>query len=206
MYISGHPLQDVEARWRKNITATTADFVVDPETGTAVVSDGKIAVIGGIVTGKTLKTTKNSQTMAFITLEDLTGTIEVIVFPRDYENNKLLLEEDRRVFIRGRVTHSDDAQGKLVCERVREFENWPQELWVKFADKAAFDEGRGKLLQHVAGRGVTVYLEKERAVKKAAATIHEPISEDDLYRIETIFGSENVRMVDKTLEEIWRVR
>lgn len=82
----------------------------------------------------------------------------------------------------------------------------PAELWVKFADKAAFDQGRGRLLQLVGGRGVTVFLEKERAVKKAAASVHEPISEDDLYRIEAMFGKENVRMVEKTLEEIWKTR
>ena len=206
VYISGHPLQDVEKRWRKNITTCASDFVVDPDTGEAAVKDGKIAVVGGILTDKTLKTTKNGQTMAFVTLEDLTGSVEIVVFPRDYENNKAMLERDRRVFIRGRVSHSDEPQGKLICERVREFENWPEELWVRFPDRAAFEQGRSRLLQFVAGRGVTVYLEKERAVKKAAETVHEPIGEEDLYRIEATFGKENVRLVEKSLEEIWKIR
>lgn len=114
---------------------------MDPETGHAAAKDGSIAVIGGIITSKNLKITKNNQTMAFLTLEDLTGTIEIIVFPKDYENNRSMLEEEKRVFIRGRVTHGEDAVGKLVCERVIEFSPWPKELWVKFADKAAFDDG-----------------------------------------------------------------
>ena len=121
VYISGHPLEDDEKKWKNNITATAADFVVDPETGHAAAKDGSIAVIGGIITSKNLKITKNNQTMAFLTLEDLTGTIEIIVFPKDYENNRSMLEEEKRVFIRGRVTHGEDAVGKLVCERVIEF-------------------------------------------------------------------------------------
>lgn len=204
VYISGHPLEDDEKKWKNNITATAADFVVDPETGHAVAKDGSIAVIGGIITSKNLKITKNNQTMAFLTLEDLTGTIEIIVFPKDYENNRSMLEEEKRVFIRGRVTHGEDAVGKLVCERVIEFSPWPKELWVKFADKAAFDDGRARLLQLVGGRGVTVFLEKERLVKRATASLNEPLTEDDIYRIETLYGKDNVRMVDKTLDEIWK--
>lgn len=204
VYISGHPLEDDEKKWKNNITATAADFVVDPETGHAAAKDGSIAVIGGIITSKNLKITKNNQTMAFLTLEDLTGTIEIIVFPKDYENNRSMLEEEKRVFIRGRVTHGEDAVGKLVCERVIEFSPWPKELWVKFADKAAFDDGRARLLQLVGGRGVTVFLEKERLVKRATASLNEPLTEDDIYRIETLYGKDNVRMVDKTLDEIWK--
>ena len=204
VYISGHPLEDDEKKWKNNITATAADFVVDPETGHAVAKDGSIAVIGGIITSKNLKITKNNQTMAFLTLEDLTGTIEIIVFPKDYENNRSMLEEEKRVFIRGRVTHGEDAVGKLVCERVIEFSPWPKELWVKFADKAAFDDGRARLLQLVGGGGVTLFLEKQRLVKRATASLNEPLTEDDIYRIETLYGKDNVRMVDKTLDEIWK--
>ena len=82
VYISGHPLDDYEELWRKNITATAADFVVDEETERARVQDGERVVVGGMVAGKTVKTTRTNQLMAFITLEDLMGSVEVIVFPR----------------------------------------------------------------------------------------------------------------------------
>ena len=201
VYISGHPLEDVAKRWKRNITASAADFVVDPDTGKAEVDDGQIKIIGGLITGKSLKTTRNNQTMAFVTLEDLTGSLEVIVFPRDYENNREQLVEDARVFIRGRVSLGDEVKGKLVCERVIPFEPWPRELWVKFPDEAAFRQGRGRLLNLVAGKGVTVYLEAEKAVKRARPTVTEPFTEEDLYRIETFFGKENVRLTEKSLEE-----
>lgn len=86
--VSGHPLEKYEERWRKSITAVTADFQWDDEVHAAKVHDGARAVIGGMASReKTIKYTKNNQVMAFLTIEDLVGTVEVIVFPRDYEKN-----------------------------------------------------------------------------------------------------------------------
>ena len=69
--ISGHPLEEYEERWRKNITARTVDFQIDEELGTSKAGDGEIAVIGGIITNKTVKYTRNNKVMAFLTIEDL---------------------------------------------------------------------------------------------------------------------------------------
>ena len=95
VYISGHPLEEYEERWRKNITARTVDFQIDEELGTSKARDGEIAVIGGIITNKTVKYTRNNKVMAFLTIEDLVGTVEVVVFPNDYE--KYLSAEKFRV-------------------------------------------------------------------------------------------------------------
>ena len=101
-------MEEYEAKWRKSITATTLDFQLDEEMGRTKVRDGEKAVIGGMITAKTVKHTKNNKTMAFLTIEDLVGTVEVVVFPRDYENNRLYLEEDSKVFVKGRVSEEDD--------------------------------------------------------------------------------------------------
>lgn len=100
VYISGHPLEKYEAMWRKNISAVTADFMLDEETGVSRVKDGEKVVVGGMLTAKTIKHTKTGKTMAFVTLEDLVGTVEVVIFPRDYENNRNMLEEDSKVLFR----------------------------------------------------------------------------------------------------------
>ena len=92
VYISGHPLEEYEEKWRKNINATTNDFIWDEETGKTKVSDNEKVIVGGMITDKTIKYTKNNKTMAFLTLEDLLGTVEVIVFPRDYERYQYLSE------------------------------------------------------------------------------------------------------------------
>ena len=90
IYVSGHPLEAYEATWRNNITAVTIDFIVDEETEAARVQDGTYVTIGGMITGKTVKTTRNNKLMAFLTLEDLVGSVEVIVFPKDYESKREL--------------------------------------------------------------------------------------------------------------------
>ena len=117
VYISGHPLEEYEERWRKNITARTVDFQIDEELGTSKAGDGEIAVIGGIITNKTVKYTRNNKVMAFLTIEDLVGTVEVVVFPNDYEKNVQKMEEDSKVFIRGKVQGDADKASKLICEK-----------------------------------------------------------------------------------------
>ena len=115
IYVSGHPIEAYEGLWRKNVTAMATDFIVDEETGSARVTDGGYATIGGMITGKTVKTTRNNKMMAFITVEDLVGSVEVIVFPKDYESKRELLNQDAKVFIQGRVSVGDDPVGKLIC-------------------------------------------------------------------------------------------
>ena len=89
IYVSGHPMQEYEEKWRKNISATTMDFQYDEESAHTKVREGAKEIIGGIITDKTIKHTKTNKTMAFLTIEDLVGTVEVVVFPRDYEKNRM---------------------------------------------------------------------------------------------------------------------
>uniref|UniRef100_UPI003FEEC774 DNA polymerase III subunit alpha n=1 Tax=Waltera intestinalis TaxID=2606635 RepID=UPI003FEEC774 len=146
VYISGHPLDDYEGLWRKNITATSADFIVDEETEEAVVKDGMKVVIGGLVAGKVVKTTRSNQLMAFITLEDLMGSVEVIVFPKNYEADRDVLTEDSKIFIKGRVSLGDEPVGKLVCEQVIPFSKVPRQLWLQFEDKEIYQAKEGEIL------------------------------------------------------------
>ena len=138
IYLSGHPLEQYRGILEKNISAKTTDFQPDEETGLSVVMDNQKVVVGGMVTEKTIKYTKNNKVMAFVTLEDLVGTVEVVVFPRDYEKYQSLLDEDARVLIQGRVSAEDDKASKLILERVRTFEEVPRELWLQFDDRDAY--------------------------------------------------------------------
>lgn len=122
VYISGHPLEEYEEKWRKSISATTLDFQLDEETGRTKVRDGSREIIGGMITSKMIKYTKKNQTMAFITVEDLLGTVEVVIFPQSYEKSQQYLQEDSKVFVRGRVSEEDDNASKLICEEVIPFD------------------------------------------------------------------------------------
>ena len=138
VYISGHPLEEYEEKWRKSISATTLDFQLDEETGRTKVRDGSREIIGGMITSKTIKYTKKNQTMAFITIEDLLGTVEVVIFPQSYEKSQQYLQEDSKVFVRGRVSEEDDNASKLICEEVIPFDMTKKELWIQYADKQSY--------------------------------------------------------------------
>ena len=206
IYVSGHPMQEYEGKWRKNISATTMDFQIDEETGHTKVRDGAKAVIGGMITGKTIKHTKNGKTMAFLTIEDLLGTVEVVVFPRDYENNKAYLEEDSKVFVKGRVSEEDDNASKLICELIVPFEEAVSELWIQFPDKDAFLADESKLyemLEDSNGKDrVVIYCAKEKIMKRLPQSHNIHVEHSLLEKLETYFGKTRIKVVEKAIENI----
>ena len=204
IYVSGHPMDEYLETWKNSITAKTTDFMVDEETGRAVVEDGARATIGGMITARTVKLTKNGQQMAFVTLEDMVGSVEVIVFPRDYENKKQLLNEDAKVFISGRTSIGDDPAGRLICEQVIPFDEVPKDLWLKFADKTEYDARWPKVTEILRGSDghdtVIIYLEKERAKKVLPANWHVAASTEVTEKLMKIIGEKNVKVVEKGLK------
>ena len=141
IYLSGHPMEEYEEQWRKGISKTTQDFQFDEELGFSRVSDGAAEIIGGIIASKTIKYTKNNKTMCFLTIEDIMGSVEVVVFPRDYERYHQYLEVENVVFVKGRVSEEDEASSKLICEKVIPFGQKKQELWIQYPDKETFLQG-----------------------------------------------------------------
>lgn len=123
IYVSGHPLEEYQDMLQKYTTWRSSDFALDEDTGQVAVPDRAPAVIGGMVAEKTIKYTRNSQVMAFISLEDLVGSVEVVIFPRDYEQYSSLLTEDAKLFIRGRISVEEDKDAKLICEQIASFED-----------------------------------------------------------------------------------
>ena len=206
IYVSGHPLEAYEATWRNNITAVTIDFIVDEETEAARVQDGTYVTIGGMITGKTVKTTRNNKLMAFLTLEDLVGSVEVIVFPKDYESKRELFVEDAKVFIQGRASIGDDPVGKVICERVIPFQSLPKELWLKFPDKDVYMAREAEILSELkeseGNDTVIIYLEKERAKKVLPANRNVSASNELVSVLTEKLGEKNVKVVEKTVEKI----
>lgn len=204
IYISGHPLDDYEEMWKKNISATTLDFQPDEESGRSKVHDGARETVGGMITDKTVKHTKTNQMMAFVTVEDLLGTVEIVVFPRDYERNRALLETDQKVFIKGRVSEEDERPSKLICERVVPFEQKKRELWIQFPDKASFLENEqtvyGHLMDFEGDDEVIIYCQAERAMKKLPRSRNIMISPQVISRLMNQFGEKRIKVVEKTIE------
>ena len=204
VYISGHPLEEYEEQWQKAISATTLDFQLDEESNHSKVHDGAREIIGGFITEKTMKATKTNQMMAFVTLEDLLGTVEVVVFPRDYEKNRTLLEVDRKVFIKGRVSEEDDKPSKLICEKVVPFNQIKRELWIQFPDKADYLKNEqlvyGYLADSEGEDEVVIYCQAERAVKRFPKNRNIQISPQVLSKLMNHYGEKRVKVVEKTIE------
>lgn len=204
VYLTGHPLEDYEEKWRKSISKTTLDFQIDEETGRARVSDGAKETIGGIIIEKTIKYTRTNQTMAYLTIEDLAGTVEVVVFPRDYERNQSCLNEDSKVFVRGRVSEEDDAPSKLICEKIIPFDQTKKELWIQYADKMEYLEDEPHLFDLLkdseGSDGVVVYCKAERAVKRLPVGRNIRIEPVILGRLANYYGEARVKVVEKPIE------
>ena len=199
IYVSGHPLEEYEGLWKKNITDMTSAFALDEETGAVSVEDGKTAVIGGIITDKKIKYTKNDKVMAFLQLEDLAGTVEVIVFPRDYEKNADKLVVDNKVFIKGRVSVEEEKDGKLICEQITAFDQMPKKLWIKFSTMEAYEE-KAEKLNAILGESeghdrVVIYIESDRAMKTLPANRNVKADRTLVQILGSAFGEENVKVV-----------
>ena len=205
IYLTGHPLEEYEERWRKNISAVTTDFVLDEETNEVKVKDNQKVTVGGMITEKTIKYTKNNKVMAFLTLEDLVGTVEVIVFPNSYEKYSSLLNEDEKVFITGRANVEEDKNGKLICEQITSFDSVKRELWLQFSTKEEFEakeqELYGRLHDSDGRDSVVIYISSIKAMKRLPNNYNICINQEIVNNLTNFLGENNVKVVEKSIEK-----
>lgn len=205
IYLTGHPLEEYEERWRKNISAVTTDFILDEETNAVKIKDNQKVTVGGMITEKTIKYTKNNKVMAFLTLEDLLGTVEVIVFPNSYEKYSQLLNEDEKVFITGRANVEEDKNGKIICEQITSFDSVKRELWLQFATKEEFEAKEQELyakLHDSDGRdAVIIYISSIKAMKRLPNNYNICVNQEIVNNLTNFLGENNVKVVEKSIEK-----
>lgn len=199
IYISGHPLEEYQEIWEKRKTATTADFLLDDEIGRIRAVDGSTVTIGGIIAYKKIKYTKNDKVMAFLQLEDLLGTVEVMVFPKVYEKNSAKLVEENKVFIKGRVAAEDEKDGKLICESITAFEDIPRKLWIKFEAMEDYVNKEAELMSALedsdGNDSVVIYIEQSKAIKNLPPNRNVKAGRELVERLGSLFGEDNVKVV-----------
>ncbi len=205
IYVSGHPLEEYEEKWRKNITHVTGDFLLDEETGEVRVRDGEQAMIGGMIAGKTIKYTKKNQTMAFLTIEDIYGAVEVIVFPQSYEKYSQMLNPDNKVFIRGRVSVEEDKNAKLICEQMYSFDDAKRELWIQFPTMEAYKSLEAEvfaILRQSDGQDqVAFYVANPRSVRKLGPNMGVSADQELISALSVKLGEKNVKVLEKRIEK-----
>ena len=206
IYVSGHPLEEFEDLWRRGITNTTADFVLEEESGETRVRDNAPCTIGGIISNKKIKYTKNDKIMAFLQIEDLVGTVEVIVFPRDYEKNSMKLLEDNKVFIKGHVSLEEDRDGKVICEGITAFDEIPKKLWIKFPTMEAYQASSNELLQTLQTSdghdSVVIYIEEAKAMKKLPPSCSVQAGEELKAQLCAKYGEDNIKIAWDIRKEV----
>ncbi len=206
IYVSGHPLEEFEDLWRRGITNTTADFVLEEESGETRVRDNASCTIGGIISNKKIKYTKNDKIMAFLQIEDLVGTVEVIVFPRDYEKNSIKLLEDNKVFIKGHVSLEEDRDGKVICEGITAFDEIPKKLWIKFPTMEAYQASSNELLQTLQTSdghdSVVIYIEEAKAMKKLPPSCSVQAGEELKAQLCAKYGEDNIKIAWDIRKEV----
>ena len=208
-YISGHPLEEYEEQWKRGISHVTADFLPPEEGEEQRIRDGERAIVGGMITSKTMKATKNNKMMAFITVEDLVGSVEVIVFPRDYEKNASMLNVDSKVFVSGRISAEEDRASKLILEKIVPFDIPKKELWIQFSDMEEYNRREQELyraLMDSEGEDeVIIYVRKEKKKKILPASRNVHVSDLLLEKLSRDFGEKNVKAVQKRIENMGKM-
>lgn len=196
VYVSGHPLDEYTGMVNKYITNVSSDFEVDDELGETKARDGAIATIGGLITEKTIKTTKKGQLMAFLTVEDVVGTVEVVVFPNSFTANRVVIDHAEKVFVTGKVQANVDENAKLICDKVVDFASIPRKLWIRFASLSDYEDKKDELygiLCNSDGKDtVVIYCTKEnkRLTLPASRTIR--VDSELIQKLQSMYGEKNV--------------
>lgn len=196
VYVSGHPLDEYAAMWKKHISAMSTDFEIDDETGEPKVKVDSKATIGGMIMAKSVKPTKTGQLMAYLTIEDLVGTVEVIVFPRTFSTYRNIIERTDKLFITGRVNANADENAKLICESVVPFEDVPRKLWIRFASEEEYLKKAADLaeeLKYSDGKdSIIIYCTKENKRIALPQSRNIRITPDILASLRAQYGIKNV--------------
>ena len=206
IYLSGRALEKYAAALKKNITANAIDFELEEESGAVKIKDNAHVVIGGMIATKTIKFTRYNQAMAFITIEDLTGTVEVIIFPRDYERYQRYLQDDAKIFVIGHATVEDEQNGKIICERIIPFDELPKQLWLKFDTMDDYKKNESRLLETIresdGADEVIIYIADTKQMKKLGRNYSVNANNELMEQLLEFLDKENAKIVEKNIEKL----
>lgn len=205
IYISGHPLEDDIDLINQTVTAVSADFTAEDEGGQPAAADGSIVTIGGMITDVTVKYTKNNDVMAFFTLEDLMGSVEVIAFPKTYQRYAKALAEDEKVFAEGRVQSEENRPSKLILQNLWKFSEAKKEVWLQFRDRSDYEakwpETARILDASHGGDPVMIYLAQEMQVRRLEPSSWIQADDGIVKKLVEKIGQSNVKVLQKGIEK-----
>ncbi len=180
VYISGHPLDDCAGMLEKmKVNSLFLQEITERE-DRGLSEDGRKCMMGGILTSSRSKATRKGDMMGFVTLEDLYGQVEGMVFPKAFARIGRELTEDREVVLSGRLSVREDESPKLIVEEVRDLREEAALLDGKPGDGAPSPDDAGEKGEAAGAAGSALCGEAGRAGKK----IYVLASEGALGRLE----------------------
>ncbi|MDO4961483.1 MAG: DNA polymerase III subunit alpha [Eubacteriales bacterium] len=200
IYLSGHPMDSYTDACKKFVTAWSVNYLPDENTGLSVMREGDEAVSAGIVLERKVKTTRTNKQMAFLTVEDIYGQFEALLFPDTFERYRALTEPDSKIFILGRASIGRDETASIIASRLVDVKDIKKELWIAFKDMQDYRERASELddlcFENQGNTGVVVYLKQERKAKKLGKDLSVKLSHESRSAFEAAFGKENVKTRD----------
>jgi len=201
IYISGNPLKDLKDLILKKATFFSNEKTIDEEYDKNNYYDGKAVVVAGIINKISKKLTKNNSMMAFVELEDLYGSMEVIVFPKTYESNMNLLKIENKIIIQGKLSLREDEEIKILCQTISPLTNsLPRDSSnlnrVIYFNADAIDENKlFNFLLYFNG-SVVVYLRKtvdeKKITQRVPTTMYINLTDEIIEILYEEFGKNNI--------------
>jgi DNA polymerase-3 subunit alpha len=199
IYVSGHPLQPYIKELKDKSTIMTSELSDNMMLDSNNIRDGQRVTIGGIITEKKNKITKNNNMMAFITLEDLYGSVECIVFPATYDKYNRYIEEDMPVVVEGRLSTSEVEDTKIICEKISSLNAYKrQKIYIKISKTSRsdlFSDIKTILKKYPGSIPVYIYLEKENKSFIAGRDLWIKLDNNNaIAELQKLLGEKNVKV------------
>ena len=200
LYVSGHPLSEFESELNRYVTAYSHDLIFNEETEEIKIKDGARIRVGGIIVDKVTKTTKSNQMMAFITIEDLYGTVECIIFPQTFSKYATLLEKDTAILLEGTVNMKEEENTKLLVNSIRPLvkeQGNPVSISIIIncdQDLAHIEKIKPTLRQYPGNVPVYILLEHRKKRLRAERDLWIRLNDELVNSLKRVFGQENIRV------------
>ena len=205
IYVSGHPLAEYEVLLKKKTNCTSKDFAMEEENTAKTVEDGARVTVGGMIVHKSVKYTRNNNTMAFLTLEDLSGNMEIVVFPNVYEKVSKIIGEESVVLVKGRAGISAEGEGKIIASEIELLQTQTEQRatvlgLILTKDSNASLQDITNILHKYHGN-LPVYIHDQKKEQKFKADSKYWIKEDDLLlqELHMLLGKDNVILKRKNV-------
>lgn len=213
LYISGHPLSEYEEVLKKSSVTKISDIIdvsseEEEEFNTAKAQDQQKVTVGGIISSLSKKVTRKNDMMAFAVLEDMYGSIEVIIFPKVLDKYKEIIKEDGLILVRGRVSIREDEAPKILAEDIEELKKETENsgsseenksIYILVNDKSLIEKAKKTIKESSEGNAginpIIICTKKERLKFMMKAEFWVDVNEDLVSKLMREFGKDNVKIM-----------